>query len=529
MPGLDPIDPRALVGARRFEVKDFTQSGRNGPAAGTAGPPSLASLSDEELGLTKATDILARPVRWLWRYRLACGAMALVAGDGGAGKSMVLLWIAARVSRGDPWGDGSGDAPMGDVIILSAEDRPEDTIKPRLQAMDAQMSRISIMRAQIVTRPKGKEARISPMTFQDRGYWREVFGRRPDCNLFIVDPLASYLGRGVSDARNDEVRGVLEPFVTEIIEPRGVCMLCYAHLNKSLEVRSPIHNVFGSIAFAALPRNVHLVVRDPEAEARRIFAPAKCNNAPDDLPALAFKVERRDVVADAAEVIEAAVPVFEAEPVKVRLADLMAPRRGAPTHRGEIDRAEDWLRGRLEAGPVGSIACARQGDALLGRRWPDRSLPTEERHKAVMGRTKWWRERILKRRLGGESRRVGYNGPYLFRLPTHEWPPAATAVVEAKRADSEEMASTDSTDSTGAGQGSPRILRVEAVEASPSDPAASAPMAFEEGEQARMEEWTDAPDEYDREERAGIVEHDGGLSREAAERAAGLLSRGGGA
>jgi hypothetical protein len=466
-------EPRDLS---RLAARCPVTSSRNGPPAGTADPASLASLTDADLGLTFATSIQVMPVRWLWLYRLAFGAMALLAGDGGIGKSLVLLWIAARVSRGDPWGDGSGNAPVGDVIILSAEDRTEDTILPRLMAMGADLSRITIMRARVVIRQEGKEAIVSPMTFQDRSYWREVFGRRPGCRLFVVDPLASYLGKGVSDARNNEVRGVLEPFLAEIIEPRGVCMLCNSHLNKSIDARSPIHRIMGSIAFAALPRNVHIVVRDPENDARRIFAQAKCNNAPDDLPALAYAVERSEVVAPDGEVIETAVPIFEPEPVKIRLADLMAPKRDRETNRGEIERATQWLHTRLTNGPVGSILCAREGDQFLGRRWPDPRLPTVERRKQVLGRTKWWRETILKSRLGGESKRAGYNGPYLFRLPTQEWPPDPAAAVEAKRIDKEEMASTDSTEESA------WIIPVEAVEAGQSCSDGEASTEFEEGD-----------------------------------------------
>jgi hypothetical protein len=136
------------------------------------------------------------------------------------------------------------------------------------------------------------------------------------------------------------------------------------------------------------------------------------------------------------------------EPVVVPLDALMAPKRSRGTTRNEIDRATEWLRKRLADGPVGSILCAREGDRLLGRRWPDLGLPAGERRKFVLGRTKWWRERILKSRLGGVSRRAGYNGPYLFRLPGHAGPPGGSAVVEATRADGEELASTDTTAST---------------------------------------------------------------------------------
>src|SRR5207248_2474377 len=93
---------------------------------------TYTNLSDADLGLIRATEIQEKPLSWLWKYRLASHAMGLLAGDGGLGKSQLLLWIASAVTTGAPWPDKSGDAPLGDVVILSAEDRPEDTIKPRL-------------------------------------------------------------------------------------------------------------------------------------------------------------------------------------------------------------------------------------------------------------------------------------------------------------------------------------------------------------------------------------------------------------
>ena len=37
------------------------------------------------------------------------------------------------------------------------------------------------------------------MSLQDHSYWRAVFDRFPETKLFIVDPIPSYLGRGVND------------------------------------------------------------------------------------------------------------------------------------------------------------------------------------------------------------------------------------------------------------------------------------------------------------------------------------------
>jgi putative DNA primase/helicase len=412
----------------------LSRPNRAGPNDQAEAAIDYAALSDEDLGMVRASAIEVCPVRWLLRYRLAAGTMAMLAGDGGLGKSQVALAIAALISTGGDWFDRSGPAPLGDILILSAEDNPKDTIKPRLIALGADLDRVTILRARVVISRAGKEPLIHPMSFQDRAYWRMVFDRRPHCRLFVVDPLPSYLGRGINDSRNNEIRGVLEPFLTEIIELRDLCMLAVSHLSKAVDTRTPMHRIVGSIAYGNLPRNVHFVVRDPDDPSRRFFKQAKCNNAPDDLPALAFRVERREIPCGEGQVIETAVPAFEPEPVRIDLHELVSGKPQARDSEDDTAQAAEWLASRLAEGPVGSVLCAREGERALGRIWPDAHLPLAERHRAILGRVKWWRERVLKTKLGGYSRKAPlFQGPYLFVLPDHEprqrWPPPPEAIA----------------------------------------------------------------------------------------------------
>ena len=60
----------------------------------------LATLSNADLGIISADTVEMQPTEWLWPYRLAAGEMALLAGDGGLGKSSILLAIAATITRG---------------------------------------------------------------------------------------------------------------------------------------------------------------------------------------------------------------------------------------------------------------------------------------------------------------------------------------------------------------------------------------------------------------------------------------------
>ena len=42
--------------------------------------------------------IPVRPIHWLWRPYLACGKLALLDGDPGAGKSLLTAGLAARLA-----------------------------------------------------------------------------------------------------------------------------------------------------------------------------------------------------------------------------------------------------------------------------------------------------------------------------------------------------------------------------------------------------------------------------------------------
>jgi AAA domain len=332
-----------------------------------------SELSDQDMGIVRLDSIECRAIRWLWRYRFSRGALSMVVGDGGLGKSQLLLWIAALVSNGGPLPDGSGNTEAGDVVIVSAEDRPDDTIVPRLRAMGANLARITLVTAKATIRKPGKPTVIHPASFQDIPYWTEIFRRRPGCKLFIADPLPSYLGRGVNDSKNIEIRNIMEPFLDAIIAPADISMIGNAHLNKSVDAKTPMHRIAGSIAYGNLPRNVHFVVRDPEEPKRRFFVQGKCNNAPDDLESLAFKIEPREVVNSGGEVIETAIPVFEAEGVKIDLGEAV---NGKPSKRGpspeKTTKAANWLydflTGRPGPTPLGAIFDAAGEAGLVGHK-----------------------------------------------------------------------------------------------------------------------------------------------------------------
>lgn len=72
-----------------------------------------------------AASIKPDPVRWLWPGWLAAGKVHLLAGAPGTGKTTVSMALAATVSLGGAWPDGT-EAVQGDVLVWSGEDDMKD-------------------------------------------------------------------------------------------------------------------------------------------------------------------------------------------------------------------------------------------------------------------------------------------------------------------------------------------------------------------------------------------------------------------
>src|SRR5438477_12129013 len=114
-----------------------------------------STTSDESIGLRPASEIVARPVAWLWPGRLALGKLAMLDGDPGVGKSLVTLDLCARLSTGQPFPDGSSGPGPCNSLVLDAEDDGEDTVRPRLQALGADLDRVFVLdRATLDGRPR---------------------------------------------------------------------------------------------------------------------------------------------------------------------------------------------------------------------------------------------------------------------------------------------------------------------------------------------------------------------------------------
>ena len=308
-----------------------------------------ARQDDWELVSVPMSSIKAKKIIWLWKWRIACGKLTVFAGMPDTNKSTAALDLAARVTVGGPLPAGEGQAPLGNIIIFSAEDDAADTLRPRLEVAGADLDRIHYV--SMVKEKKGGHKRGFDLT-QDIERLETKIIEIGNVVMVIIDPVSAYLGKpGKLDSyRQTDVRGTLSP-LEEMVARHQVAVVGIDHLNKKSGLKALLR-VGGSIAFTAAPRSVIIFVRDEEDLERRLFLPAKNNNAPEEYKTgLAFRIVKRFAPSPVFDVMPAVE--WETEPVNVT-ADEALEADGKKTDGRRSDTAEVckvFLQEFLRAGP----------------------------------------------------------------------------------------------------------------------------------------------------------------------------------
>lgn len=87
-------------------------------------------------------DIAVTEVKWLWYPYIPYGKLTNIYSDPGDGKTMMILQLAAILSRGDKLPCDDTEREPVKIIYLTTEEGLSDTIKPRLLAGNADCSSI---------------------------------------------------------------------------------------------------------------------------------------------------------------------------------------------------------------------------------------------------------------------------------------------------------------------------------------------------------------------------------------------------
>jgi hypothetical protein len=298
------------------------------------------------------------------------------------------LTITAKVTIGSPFPDGSRPEPA-DVILLSAEDEIGDTIRPRLEAAGADLTRVFVLPD---VREKDKPPRPPELPLDLDRLEAMVKDRR--AALVVIDPLMAFSSGAIDAHRDQDVRRALAS-MAYMAARTGAAVLIVRHMNKSAG-SSPLYRGGGSIGIIGAARAGLLAAPDPDDDGRRILAVTKSNLAA--MPeALAYRLVTEDRYGVARVTWDG--------PTSHKAADLL--RQPARDDNGEAPAREEgaaFLRELLAKGPV-----------------PAKQVRAEAREAGIAERTL---DRA-RQAIGARTRRDGFGpgGRYVWELATPPWMP----------------------------------------------------------------------------------------------------------
>jgi putative DNA primase/helicase len=337
-------------------------------------------------------DIQPRTVKWLWHHRVPFGMPSELVGDPGEGKSHLTLALATAVTLG---GALPGDPKRtvrepSHVLLVCMEDSPEATVRPRLEGMGADLTRVTILDG--IDGDAGEPVPLDLSRVDHRmelRYLVEALG----VSLLIIDPITAHLG-GANEWKDSEVRSILAP-LSRLADDTGAAILLVRHLRKSDSGRA-IYRAGGSIAFTASVRSSLLVGRPEGEEIERAVVRVK-GNLSSEPPAVGFVLDEAG---------------FRwTQETDLTPSDLLQGDTSS-AERSKADEARDWLLAQLEDGPV-----------------PVQDL----KRQAGMDEIGWRTLERVKKKLGVEARReggIGKQGKWSWCPPTKTATPTKSATED---------------------------------------------------------------------------------------------------
>ncbi len=316
----------------------------------------------------RMSETRKKKLYWMWQNRIPYGTLSTIAGDPDEGKSLITLYLAARVSRGEKLYGNTEETEPGEVLLLSAEDDPEITLRPRLEAAGAYLNNIHLLESVMLTDGAGKadSERIAQLDTDIKAI-DKILDENPDIKLIIIDPISSFLG-AANINREQEVRRVLQPLARRA-RNSNLAVVMVAHFNKNSETRSAMDRVGGAKAIVGMGRAGWTCVREPKKEQqpgesmpidvdRRLFLKLKGNLAPSKIGGLVYTIKTALIEVEdkrGKPVLEEQPYILWVEETSSTAQEVVIDHQGS-TKTNKIEPVKNWLKSYLES--AGGLAPA---------------------------------------------------------------------------------------------------------------------------------------------------------------------------
>lgn len=253
--------------------------------------------------ILRASEIEIVPKEWFWEGHLLRGALEMLTGLPGLGKSQLQIHLVACATARLPWPDGAPAIEPVNVIMVTAEDALAQEVVPRLVAANADLKRVFILQYIKTDEKNGRQFLLN----EDLEQLEMEMEKIGDVGLITLDPITAYMGGKMDSHKATEVRSQLGP-LKDFAERNNIAISAITHPPKNSGQKSLDHFI-GSQAFVAAARIGHACYEEMEPEedsddeesggrrgkmvpTGRIYFTNPKNNAAKKMPTLAYRIEQ---------------------------------------------------------------------------------------------------------------------------------------------------------------------------------------------------------------------------------------------
>lgn len=306
--------------------------------------------------LVRIADVPEEKVAYLWEPYLADRKVTILGGYPGVGKTWIGCALIGAISSGRPLPSGGAIRPRN-CLLMTTEDDPSDTLRPRLRRLGADMQRVYV-------RDEKKDAFFR----LDTAGMRKLYNTMADHNITYLhlDSIQAWMPSGTSTNDQTEVRAVLTELRENVLVPLNAAAIVTMHYRKPGRDASrgsgPAFNMLhGSQDFAGTARSVMMAIATPDG--RRFVAHPKCSYA-EEGGTWEYAVSR-------------AAPYFEWVGPDPR--DATALLSAKPPRETTADKIEEWLQATVPVMGMPSAELKREAESA-GFSWP-----SVKRARAALG------------------------------------------------------------------------------------------------------------------------------------------------
>lgn len=296
--------------------------------------------SEGKLVVTRLSEAVVAPMSFLWGDRIQQNTINLISGDGGIGKSTMVLHIARSITNDDDESvlpHSFGQRVHGEVMLAAYEDSVA-----RIQ-QQARVLGIDQRKMFLLEGSRDHDGEMMPFCSADIPNLIDALEQMPKVRMLIIDPWTEFMTDNPN--HEDQIRAAIKP-LHRVASERQVTVIILSHTNKRADSGSATDRIGGSVALKNRARSV-LMVRETEGGEIGV-AHAKVN-ATTKAKTMLYRWD------DEAKWSDGQNPFTWSGTSEITAQELFAQR--GPT---KVEEASSWLRSTLAEGEL----CANEVEEL---------------------------------------------------------------------------------------------------------------------------------------------------------------------